>query len=108
MRTVCSELKFLIRFKDLLADIDFSLCLYSGGSRISRRGGRGPRTGGRGPPRWLRFKNFACQNERILTRRGGRAPGAPPPRSANALNPHIAFGTEMLMGFEVFFSAVTF
>ena len=50
----------------------------SGGSRISRRGGRGPRTGGRGPPKWLRFKNFACQNERIWTRRGGRAPGAPP------------------------------
>ena len=48
-------------------------------------GGRGPRTGDRGPPRWLRFKNFACQNERIWTRRGGRAPGAPPPRSANAL-----------------------
>ena len=47
-------------------------------------GGRGPRMGGRGPPRRLRFENFACQNERIWTRRGGRAPGAPPPRSANA------------------------
>ena len=34
--------------------------------------------GGRGPPRQLRFKNFACQNERNWTRRGGRAPGAPP------------------------------
>ena len=31
-------------------------------------GGRGPRTGGRGPPKRLRFKNFACQNERIPTR----------------------------------------
>ena len=53
--------------------------LISGGSRISHRGGgHGPRTGGHGPPRWLRFENFACQNERILTRKGG-APGAPPP-----------------------------
>ena len=34
----------------------------------------GPRGGGRGPPRRLRFKNFACQNERIWTRRGGGAP----------------------------------
>ena len=63
----------------------FVTCQCSGGSRISRRGGRGPRTGGHGPPRQLRFKNFACQNERIWTRRGGRAPGAPPPRSANAV-----------------------
>ena len=51
----------------------------SGGSRISHRGGRGPHRRGRGPPRQLRFKNFACQNERIWTRRGGHAPGAPPP-----------------------------
>ena len=54
----------------------------SGGSRISRRGGRGPRRGSHGPPRWLRFENFACQNERIWTRRGGaragRAPLDPP------------------------------
>ena len=55
---------------------------FSGGSRISRRGGRGPRTGGRGPPRQLHFKNFACQNERIWTCRGG-ACRACPPRSAN-------------------------
>ena len=41
-------------------------------------GGRGPRTGGRGPPRRLRFKNFACQNERIWTRRGGAPPLDPP------------------------------
>ena len=41
-------------------------------------GGRGPRRGGHGPPRRLRFKNFACQNERIWTRRGGRAGRDPP------------------------------
>ena len=58
----------------------------SGGSRISRRGGRGPRMGGRGPPKWLRFENFACQNERIWTRRGG-ARRARPPRSANGVIP---------------------
>ena len=52
-------------------------------------GGRGPRTGGRGPPKWLRFENFACQNERIWTRRGG-APGARPPRSANGECCHCA------------------
>ena len=42
-------------------------------------GGRGPRRGGRGPPRWLCFKNFACQNERIWTRRGGARAGRAPP-----------------------------
>ena len=41
-------------------------------------GGRGPRRGVRGPPKRLHFENFACQNERIWTRRGGA-----PPRSAN-------------------------
>ena len=63
----------------------FSSCIFlwvnnkiSGGSRISRRGGRGPRTGGRGPPRWLHFENFACQNERIWTRRGGARRARPP------------------------------
>ena len=45
-------------------------------------GGRRPRRGGRGPPRQLRFENFACQNERIWTRRGG-ARRVRPPRSAN-------------------------
>ena len=45
-------------------------------------GGRGPRRGGRGPPRRLCFENFACQNERIWTRRGART-GRAPPRSAN-------------------------
>ena len=27
--------------------------------------------GGRGLPRWLRFENFVCQNERIWTLGGG-------------------------------------
>ena len=40
-------------------------------------GGRGPRRRGCGLLKWLRFKNFVCQNERIGTLRGG-APGAPP------------------------------
>ena len=35
--------------------------------------------GGRGLLRRLRFENFVCQNERILTLGGGgRAPGTPP------------------------------
>ena len=33
--------------------------------------------GGRQLPRWLHFKKFVCQNERIWTRRGARAGGAP-------------------------------
>ena len=42
-------------------------------------GGRGPRRRGCGLPRWLRFENFVCQNERIGTLGGGgRAPGVPP------------------------------
>ena len=40
--------------------------------------------GGRVLPRRLRFENFVCQNERIWTLGGGRAPGTPPSRSANA------------------------
>ena len=56
---------------------------YSGGSRISV-GGVDLVGGGRGPPRRLRFENFACQNERIWTRRGART-GRAPPRSANVL-----------------------
>ena len=43
----------------------------SGGSRISRRGGRGPRRRGCELPRQLRFENFVCQNVRIGTLRGG-------------------------------------
>ena len=51
------------------------------GPRFLVVGRRGPHKGGRGPPRQLRFENFACQNERIWTRRGacaGRAPLDPP------------------------------
>ena len=44
----------------------------SGGSRISRRGAW-TSYGGPWTPRQLRFENFACQNERIWTRRGARA-----------------------------------
>ena len=53
----------------------------SGGSRISRRGGRGPRTGGRGPPRWLCFENFHVKTKEsgpIGGARAGRAPLDPP------------------------------
>ena len=41
-------------------------------------GGRGRRRRGSGLPRWLRFENFVCQNERIGTLGGGHVPGAPP------------------------------
>ena len=41
-------------------------------------GGRGPRRRGCGLPRQLRFENFVCQNERIGTLGGGRAPLDPP------------------------------
>ena len=41
-------------------------------------GGRGPHRRGCGLPRQLRFENFVCQNERIGTLGGGRAPGRAP------------------------------
>ena len=50
---------------------NFKTTVTSGGSRFSRRGGRGL-------PRQLRFVKFVCQNERIGSLRGGR-----PPKSAN-------------------------
>ena len=54
------------------------------GSRISRRVGVGlVGGGGRRLPRWLRFENFECRNERIWTL-GGCA-GHAPSRSANEL-----------------------
>ena len=55
---------------------DVTLTVADG--RISRRGGRGPRRRGCGLPRWLRFENFVCQNERIGPLGGGRVPGVPP------------------------------
>ena len=63
--------------------------LYSGGSGISHRGhqsrvGGGGGAGGRWLPKWLRFENFVCRNERIWTLSGERAAGMSP-RSANAL-----------------------
>ena len=40
--------------------------------------------GGRGPPMWVLFGENVCKNERIGFH-GGRAPGTPPPRSANVI-----------------------
>ena len=45
--------------------------VFSGGSRISRREGRAP------PMRAL-FGENVCENERIGSHRGWRAPGTPP------------------------------
>ena len=56
--------------------------LFSGGSRISRKGVV-DHTGGCGLLRWLRFKNFVCRNERIWTIT--RAYAGHAPRSANAI-----------------------
>ena len=59
-----------------------SLCMSSGGSRISRRGGAPTSYGGCRLLTQLRFENFVCQCKRIwtLTDGGGvRAGGAPPP-----------------------------
>ena len=58
--------------------------LFSGGSRISRRGGgREPVRGERGPLMRALFGQDVCENERIGSHRGWRAPGTPP-RFANA------------------------
>ena len=54
----------------------------SGGSRISRRGGMHP-LGGHGPPMRALFGVNVCENERIGSHRGWRAPGTPPTRSTN-------------------------
>ena len=45
-------------------------------------GGLGP-IGGHGPLMQVLFGENVCENERIGSRRGWRAPGMPPPRSAN-------------------------
>ena len=53
------------------------------GSRISRRGGRGPILGGFWPPTWSLFSKNVCENERIGSCRGGlpwHAPLDPPMR----------------------------
>ena len=75
----------------------YMIRLHSGGSRISRRGGgRGPRRRGCGLLRRLHFENFVCQNKRIGTLRGGRAPGrAPldPPMLHNAKKKPVQFET---------------
>ena len=73
----------------------FHIDIYiSGGSRISRRGAWTSYGGGRGPPRRLRFENFACQNERILTRRGARAGRAP-------LDPPMYISVKSHLGFYI-------
>ena len=50
-----------------------------------------PWGGGHGLPRWLHFKNFVCQNERIWTLRGACA-GHPPP-----LNPPMHLYPTVMM-----------
>ena len=65
-------------------------------------GGRGPRKGGRGLPRWLRFKNFVCQNERIWTLGGGgRAPGICQCRSANEKVTHTSSRPDLIGKFVI-------
>ena len=56
--------------------------------------------GGRGPPTWVLFGKNVCENERIWScgGGGGRAPGTPPPRSANAIQ-HCASSN---LNFSVF------
>ena len=50
---------------------------FSGGSRISHRGGMHP-LGGRGPLTWALFSENVCENERIGSHRGACARHAPP------------------------------
>ena len=50
-----------------------SLVRSGGGSRISDRG-RGPIWGGRGTLTWALFGENICENERIGSHEGGRAP----------------------------------
>ena len=44
--------------------------------------------GGRGPPMWALFGENICENERIGSHRGWRAPGTPP-RSANVYDSYL-------------------
>ena len=42
--------------------------------------------GGHGPLMWVLFSENVCENERIVSHRGWRAPGTPPLGSANDNN----------------------
>ena len=61
------------------------MILFSGGSRISRRGAVHP-LGGHRPPMRVLFGENVCENERIGSHRGWRASGMPPLRSANVIS----------------------
>ena len=69
--------------RKLICRIDFDNnrqhCNISGGSRISHRGWRAPIGGGCGAPTQALFSENVCENERIGSHRGERAPGMPPP-----------------------------
>ena len=53
--------------------------------------------GGRQLPRRLRFEKFVCQNERIWTRRGERASGAPPGSTTDLVKLISSDSAESLM-----------
>ena len=68
------------RLLELLVRLSWLDCCTSNHKAVADPGfpvGGVDLVGGRGLPRWLRFENFVCQNERIWTLRG-RAPGTPP------------------------------
>ena len=70
----------LCNIKISICNLKFRNCVqisqFSGGSRISRKGGVHP-LGGRGPPMWVLFGENICENERIGSHRG-RVPGTSP------------------------------
>ena len=70
--------------------------LISSRSRISLRGGA-DLVGGCQLPRWLRFKKFVFQNERIWTRRGG-ARWRRPPGSATVDEYNFPLWSRLLAG----------
>ena len=77
-----STLDLLIRIKinydqvSTLLGFNSNHIIYSGGSRISRRGGVDP-LGGRVPPTWVLFGKNVCENKRIWSRRGGMRRACP-------------------------------